>query len=226
MKWWCFLHHFCLFAFQTVVFASSTVPFLNEVFFFFSLRKNQLAFCALARRKSWIMLCSICARAYCVWIYTACVYIFKRAKAKRIIAWRRSFLFFLKRHRDKATAMMMRLFQWNLKEDPNEPNSKEESFVRNRSSSQWHRERKVRTHSFVTSTQHACTRRITLFKRNDIADYGAFDSRAWIRSERRLSSLFSFCARTFFACVFDPRRKSGNARVLGTCERIRWDLGR
>ena len=216
MKCWCFLHHFCLFAFQTVVFATSTVPFLiNEVFFFFSLRKNQLAFCALARRKSWICCVLFVRVRACVRV---CIY-FKRAKAKRIIAWRPSFLFVSKRQatethffghegKTQTTKFQTGIFRQKQK------------FV------QWHRERKVRTHSFVTSTQHACTRRITLSKRNDIAIYGAFDSRAWIRSERRLSPLFSFCARTFFACVFDPRRESGNARVLGTCERIRWDLGR
>ena len=95
MKCWCFLRHFCLFAFQfqTVVFATSTVPFLNEVFFFFSLRKNQLAFCALARRKSWICCVLFVRVRACVRV---CIY-FKRAKAKRIIAWRRSFLFVSKR---------------------------------------------------------------------------------------------------------------------------------
>jgi hypothetical protein len=169
-------------------------------------KKESTRYCALARRTSWIMLCYVCARAYCVWIYTACVYIFKRAKAKRIIAWRRSFLFVSKRQRDKASDdETFSVSLMKLERRPKEPNSKKESFVRNRSSSQWHRERKVRTHSFVTSTQHACTRPITLSKRNDIAEYGAFDSRAWISSERRLSPLFSFCARTFFACVFDPR---------------------
>jgi hypothetical protein len=65
------------------------------------------------------MLCSICARA-CVRV---CIY-FKRAKAKRIIAWRRSFLFVSKGQATETKA-----------KDPNETNSKQESFVRNRSSS-------------------------------------------------------------------------------------------
>ena len=150
-----------------------------------------------------------------------CIY-FKRAKAKRIIAWRRSFLFVSKRQATETQRLTFSV----MKARPKRAKFQTGIFRQKQKFVQWHRERKVRTHSFVTSTQHACTRRITLSKRNDIAIYGAFDSRAWIRSERRLSPLFSFCARTFFACVFDPRRESGNARVLGTCERIRWDLGR
>jgi hypothetical protein len=213
MKCWCFLHHFCLFAFQTVVFATSTVPFLNEVFLLL-FKKESTRVLRARPKKELNMLCSICARA-CVRV---CIY-FKRAKAKRIIAWRRSFLFVSKRQ-----ATETHFFSHEGKTQTSKFQTgifrQKQKFV------QWHRERKVRTHSFVTSTQHACTRRITLSKRNDIAIYGASDSRAWIRSERRLSPLFSFCARTFFACVFDPRRESGNAWVLGTCERIRWDLGR
>ncbi len=70
----------------------------------------------------------------CEYILRVCIY-FKRAKAKRIIAWRRSFLFVSKRHRRDFFSHEAAVFLDERRQDPNEPNSKEESFVRNRSSS-------------------------------------------------------------------------------------------
>ena len=86
MKWWCFLHHFCLFAFQTVVFASSTVPFLNEVLLLLLFKKESTRVLRARPKKELNnVVFYLCACVLCVNIYCVCVYVFKRAKAKRII---------------------------------------------------------------------------------------------------------------------------------------------